>query len=428
MVENRSAFLSEASRQLSGCLDLRRTLLSALRVVVPELASWAQIALFEPSTITLVTRGPEPTDYPRTVSTPPTRSTHTGLGRIRRSSQTERLSAADGATLDEQALAGLVPDEDLRRDALCGEPVEALGVPLHARGNTLGALVLVRTSGPLDDAEAGDADGGDEDIRFAEDVAGRIAVAIDVARMYEERAHMASVLESSLRPPALPRIDGMRVAARYRPAAEHLDIGGDFFDAHGADGDFSLAIGDVCGKGVEAAVLTGRSRQTIRTIAHIDRSPDRVLTVLNDVLHEADSDRFVTAVCARLRPDLGGGIARVDVGVAGHPPPLVLRADGEVEQVDAHGPLCGVLPDAEYGQTTVWLRHGDTMLFLTDGIYEARGPGGFYGMRRLAELLPCLAGSDPETVCATVEDSVVRHLAGAQHDDMALLAVTCGEG
>ncbi|MGH3622654.1 MAG: PP2C family protein-serine/threonine phosphatase, partial [Sciscionella sp.] len=150
--------------------------------------------------------------------------------------------------------------------------------------------------------------------------------------------------------------------------------------------------------------------------------------VLNEVLYEADSDRFVTTVCARLRPDPPSGAARMDVAVAGHPAPVVIRTDGTVEPVDARGVLCGVLPEAEYAETTVWLHRGDTVLLFTDGIYEARGPAGFYGMDRLYDLLPTLAGAGPDAVCEAVEDSVVSHLAGGQHDDMALLAVTCGAG
>lgn len=118
---------------------------------------------------------------------------------------------------------------------------------------------------------------------------------------------------------------------------------GDFYDVHGAAGDWLFALGDVCGKGVEAAALTGRTRQSIRTAAHFDRRPEVVLEALNSVLHEAESGQFVTVVCARVRPQPDGH-ADVDLAVAGHPAPIVLRADGRVEQLEVFGTAAGCAP------------------------------------------------------------------------------------
>ncbi|MGH3624027.1 MAG: PP2C family protein-serine/threonine phosphatase, partial [Sciscionella sp.] len=271
----RATFLSEASRRLSGCLDVRRTLLSALRVVVPGLAGWAQIALFEPGVTTLVAREADPAQQPLTVESTAPRTAHTGLGRIARTGETTRLrldTCLEQGGDPEALIAALVPEERLRAVTRALQPVDVLGVPLAARGTTFGALVLLRGPGAAFD---------EHELRLTEDVASRIAVAIDVAKIYEERAHMASVLQASLRPPVLPEVAGMRLAARYRAAVEHIEIGGDFFDVHGAGNDWTVVIGDVCGKGVEAAVLTGRSRQTVRAAAHMDRSPARALAVLN---------------------------------------------------------------------------------------------------------------------------------------------------
>ncbi|OZM70136.1 serine/threonine protein phosphatase [Amycolatopsis antarctica] len=339
-----------------------------------------------------------------------------GLDRIRRVGQTELLHVAL-APDSSSALGTMIPDDAMRETAAGLRPADVLGVGLNARGGTIGALVVVR----------GERRGYDEQhIDLVEEFARRAAVTLDSGRLYEERVHVASVLQASLRPPRLPAIPGGRVAARYRAAQEHMDIGGDFYDVHGSGEEYSLIVGDVCGKGVDAAVLTGRARQTVRTAAHFDRSPSRILTALNEVLHEEESDRFVTLACASVRPDATTGGLGVRLAVAGHPAPFVLRAGGTVEQPEITGTLSGVLPGLRYDEIGVELLPGDQMLFFTDGIYEAKGPGGFFGMERLGEMLAPYAGAAPEILCEAVEQRVVEHLAGAAHDDMALLALRAG--
>jgi len=216
------------------------------------------------------------------------------------------------------------------------------------------------------------------------------------------------------------------LAATYRPAAEHLDIGGDFYDVHGSDDDWLVSLGDVCGKGVEAAVLTDRTRQSIRTAAYFDRRPTAVLGALNSVFYEAGFDRFVTVVCARIRTVPTGGHAEIELAAAGHRAPIVLRANGRVEQVDISGMAVGLRPDTHYRAAAVRLNRGDAMLMFTDGVDEARGDDGFYGVERLTAFLPAYAGASPEVICEAVEENVVEYLDGRSHDDIALFAVTCG--
>jgi phosphoserine phosphatase RsbU/P len=281
----------------------------------------------------------------------------------------------------------------------------------------LGALLLARVGERGFDAD---------EVGFAQRLASRAAVALDSARLYEERGRIAAALQHGLRPPVLPEVEGVRVAARYRPTAEHLEIGGDFYDVHGAAGDWLFALGDVCGKGVEAAALTGRTRQSIRTAAHFDRRPEVVLDALNSVLHEAESDQFVTVVCARVRPHSDGSHADVDLAVAGHPAPILLRPDGRVEQLEVYGTAAGVRAQSRYRPSSIRLDRGDTMLMYTDGVDEARGADGFFGVDRLMALLPAYAGAAPDVVCEAVEQHVLEFLDGQPHDDIALLAVTCG--
>jgi serine phosphatase RsbU (regulator of sigma subunit) len=150
-----------------------------------------------------------------------------------------------------------------------------------------------------------------------------------------------------------------------------------------------------------------------------------VLGALNSVLHGSESTQFVTVLCARLRPHPDGTHALVDLATAGHPAPLVLRADGRVDQVGVYGMAAGLVAEMRYGAVSLRLDHGDTMLMFTDGVDEARGTAGQYGLERLHALLPAYAGAAPEVICEVVEQDVMEYLDGRAHDDMALFAITC---
>ena len=250
-------------------------------------------------------------------------------------------------------------------------------------------------------------------------------MALASARIDEERSLIASELQHRLRPRTLPHIDGVRLAARYRPAAEHLDIGGDFYDVFGSGNDWLVSLGDVSGKGVEAAVLTDRTRQSIRTAAHFDRSPPpcsvRSILSFASWLRPIRQDRL-----RGMRTGSNESHVEIELAAAGHPGPIVLRADGRVEQVEVSGTAIGLRPDIRYHAVDVRLDRGDAMLMFTDGVDEAHGDDGFYGVERLMALLHAYAGASPEVICEAAEQNVVEYLDGRSHDDIALLAVTCG--
>ncbi|MDT5176910.1 MAG: hypothetical protein QOJ95_1108 [Mycobacterium sp.] len=404
--------VEDVSVGLSGSLNLRRTALRLLTMIRPRLADWSVAVLpgDRPGSLTLV--GGDDAGFHTVVSTAAIDAL--GLSHVMRTGSTEHrhVGVDDDAEAD---LASMIPHPRLVAEAATMRPADLLAVGLTARGSTIGALLMIRSEGRGFDAA---------DVAVAERVASRAAMALDSARLYEERGRIASVLQSSLRPSALPEIDGVRLAARYRPAAEHLDIGGDFYDVHGSGDDWLLALGDVCGKGVEAAALTGRTRQSIRTAGYFDRRPHALLGALNKVLFDEHTREFVTVLCARMRRVDGRLV--IDVAAAGHPGPILLRAGGRVEQVDVHGTAVGMVSEVEYREATCHLNPGDTMLMFTDGIDEAMGADGLYGVERLIALLPSYAGADPEVVCEAIEQNVVEHLDGRPHDDIALLAVTCG--
>lgn len=396
--------------ELSGSLNTRRTVLRVLDLAVSRLADWAMVVLAEAQGPNLHMYGGA--DHAFHASTRRA-DTWPLLRQVMEGGCLELVHVELGDEPD-SALHGLVPHPQLREEVARLRPADILAAPLTARGSLVGALVLVRRAGDRFDPRH---------VELVGELCTRAALALDSARIYEEHAKVTQVLEESLRPPVLPRTPGLDVAACFRSAAADLAIGGDFYDVHGCPEDWLVVLGDVCGKGVEAAVLNGRARQSIRTAARFDRSPARILTTLNDVLYEDDSDRFVTVACARVRP-AGDGSFRVDVAVAGHPAPMVVHADGSVEQPDVTGRLAGVLPQGDgYDEVVLTLVPGDALVLFTDGIHEARGQRGLYGLDRLRSLLGRYAGTGAATIVEAVERDVVEHLDGNGHDDMTALAV-----
>jgi serine phosphatase RsbU (regulator of sigma subunit) len=251
----------------------------------------------------------------------------------------------------------------------------------------------------------------------------RIAsLATENARLEERERHIARTLQSSLLPPSLPEIPGIDAAARYLPGGEGTSVGGDLYDLVPVDGEWALVVGDVCGKGAEAAVLTAMVRYTLRAeVVHHVR-PSEVLGLLNAaILRQYDDGRFCTLLHGRLRLRPGG--AWLTMASAGHPPPLVLRADGTVETVACAGPLLGVIPDIATPDVTVELSPGDALVCYTDGVTESRGHDGLFGDRRLAEVLAGAAGGSAGALVERVTDAVLDFRGNRTQDDLALLAL-----
>src|SRR5205814_4021444 len=175
---------------------------------------------------------------------------------------------------------------------------------------------------------------GTHDLEVAEDLARRAGLAADNARLYSERSRVARTLQESLLPPVLPEIPGVELAARYLAAGEGNEVGGDFYDAFDVGyGTWAVVVGDVCGKGADAAAIAGLARHTVRAAALKERRPSRMLSILNDAIF-GDADvgdaRFCTVCAALVRPNRSG--ARMTLALGGHPPPWIVRADGRVVQ------------------------------------------------------------------------------------------------
>ena len=287
-------------------------------------------------------------------------------------------------------------------------------VPLLFEGAIPGCMGLgFPDAGPFDKA----------DVALLVAIARQGAQALDRARLYEERAYVARTLQAGLLPSELPEIPGLDVAVRYRPVGDGAEVGGDFYDLVPLDGDVWLAaVGDVCGKGTAAAVLSGVVRSTIRALAVRATAPREILRGVNEaLLREASPAALSTAACATLR-FAGRGVA-VRISAGGHPPPLVLRAGGTVDTVEIGGPMLGVKPGAEPPETTLTLEPGDLLLLSTDGVLDARSGRETFGEDRLGQALAAAAGSDAAATIEAIEAAVRTFAPGPPRDDKALLAL-----
>jgi PAS domain S-box-containing protein len=346
-------------------------------------------------------------------------------GRLRRAGSGSRRGsdrAALAAHVDPRGQRVLESGEAvLDDDAPRGDPLGASVVlsPLVARGRVLGVLSLgwserARRASP-------------EEWSLIEVLAQRIALAVDGAQQYRERARLAQTLQSSLLPAALPRVPGMAVAGEYLAAGEGVEIGGDFYDVFAVDeGVWAIVIGDVVGKGPEAAVVTALARYTLRALADRSRSPAETLAQLNEqLLRQAGEERLLSAVLAHVEPRPDGG-ARLALACGGHPPPLLLGADGRAEPIACSGLLLGARPGACSVDRELALVAGDALVLYTDGVTEASHDRPLTPEALAAEL-SASSRSGPGQIAREVVDVARRHARGALRDDVAVLVAAIGD-
>ena len=239
-----------------------------------------------------------------------------------------------------------------------------------------------------------------------------------------ERSHIAQTLQQSLLPPALPALPGIERPPGSTPAGDANDVGGDFYDLFESEpGLWTVLVGDVAGKGAAAASLTSLARYTLRTASMLDSSPVHNLRLLNEVLLDRDAGTC-TVLYARLAPEPGA--LRIVATAAGHPPPLVLRAGGGLEELTPPGTLLGAVEEPKLQATESELGPGDLVLFYTDGATDVRVDGGLLGDGALRDELAACAGCSAEQVVERVARRIRVAQGGRLDDDLALLAFRVG--
>lgn len=286
-------------------------------------------------------------------------------------------------------------------------------VPLIARERVLGAISLAMLRGSGRSAYTR------EDLAFVTEVASHAAVALDNARLYEQQRDIAGVLQSALLPPSLPQPDGVEVAARHRPGLDGTEVGGDFYDMFETRGRWVAVVGDVCGKGPEAAALTALVRHTLRATA--GDGPELAVGRVHEAISSSGELTYCTLCCAELELRDDGIDARITT--AGHPEPRIVAVDGSVRRLDVTGPLVGALDTPIYRSQSVHLAPGEVLFMCSDGVPEARRNGEMFGDERLEALLARLGAIEPAELISRLEEEVVRFVAGRQRDDLALFAL-----
>jgi PAS domain S-box-containing protein len=411
----RWAFLASAGEILASSLDYETTLRNVAHIAVPEIADWCSVHVVDESgAIRLVAIAHADPDKERLgweldKRFPPDSDSPRGTPNVIRTGQTEVVN-----DITDELLDAAVPDPELRQIVVDLGLRASVIAPLVARGRTLGALSFVA-------AESG-RPFSEEDVEVVEELARRAGLAVDNARLYTERTRIAHTLQAELLPSRLPQIPGIELAVRYRAAGELNEVGGDFYDVFECgDGQWAFLIGDVSGKGAEAAAVTALARHTLQTASIEPRSARELLCTLNEaLLTQRGGTEFCTVCLGRLRLDEGRSVFNVSLG--GHPPALVLREGGGAERHGTSGTLLGVFQDPRLEEDEVELRAGDTVLLYTDGVTEAGSPGDDIGEEGLARLLERLAGHSPEEIVDAVVAAAVEAQEGRPRDDIALVA------
>jgi serine phosphatase RsbU (regulator of sigma subunit)/PAS domain-containing protein len=369
---------------------------------------------------------------------------------VRRRGQLRRHYVAgpddpDSARLAQLATAadpgpGTVPDQvfesgqtlvltHVEDDSVLGQPQQGppllavlggasvLAVPMTDGSRLLGVLTLIRRA---DDGQFSIADAA-----LAEEIGALLGLAIAARRVLRRRTETADALRASLLPPALKPVPGVEIASAHLAPTRGREVGGDFYDVYPTPGGWGVAIGDVCGKGEDAAAATATARHAIRVLAHSTANPADVLRGANNImLAEEFGGRFVTASAAHL--SWHDGTLKVLLANAGHPAPLIIRPDGRTEQVPGGGVPLGIFPDPEPATVELELSDGDVLFCYTDGLADARSPQATYLEDSLADCLAQLAGRRAADIVAEMRKVVLDFSENVLRDDLTMLVLRAG--
>jgi PAS domain S-box-containing protein len=410
LAANRERFLAGAGELLSRTLDPDVSLAALAELAIRDVADWCGIDLVgergELRSVAVAHIDPAQVDLARRLRDryPPDPSGLTGVPHVVRTGRSELY-----AEIPEELLAEGARDDEhleiLRRLGLRS----AMIVPLSARGRTLGAITLISS-------ESGRIYGAD-DLRLAEDLARRAALALDNAMLYRREHEAALTLQRALLPQSLPTVPGIEFEARYHPAAAELEVGGDWYEVVALDdGTVGVTIGDIAGRGIGAASMMGRVRPALRAYVLDGHRPAEAVARLDRLMREFGS-QMTTVFHLHYDPATG----RASYVRAGHPPSLLRLPDGSVTRLAGVGcPPLGIIDGIECTEDEVELPAGSLLLLYTDGLIERRGTDLFVALDRLERTL-AEAPAEPSACLDWLED---RFGAEAIEDDVAMLAMS----
>jgi PAS domain S-box-containing protein len=411
--ELRQRFLAEAGQLLASSLDYEQTLERVARMIVPGLADWCGIEMVDEEggshQVAVAHLDPGKVQMARDLRRryPPDPDAPGGVPGILRGGPAELYTEIPDELIEQAAR----DDEHLALIRELGMR-SAMAVPMRLGNETLGVITLVSAeSGRRFD---------EDDLAFVEDLALRAATAIQNARLYAAQERVAHTLQASLLPETLPRVPAWEAGAAYQAGQRDADVGGDFYDILPVEGGHLVVLGDVTGKGVEAAALTSLVRHSARMAARFDPSPASVLSLVNEVLREQPRLSLVTAVCALVATD--GDRATVTVASAGHPLPIRRRPGQAPATLGDYGVLLGVEGEDGWTEKMVEIAPGETLLFYTDGVTETPGDDGRFGDARLRDAM-ARAGESPEELLDEIGRALREFQSGAALDDRAMLAL-----
>jgi PAS domain S-box-containing protein len=403
--------LARAGAVLSSSLDYEATLQQVAELAVPQLADWCGVSMpdghgflrqvavahVDPEKVAFARRLGE--RYPTSADAP------TGAAQVMRDGESQVVNEVT----DELLVAAAQDDEHL--ELLRGVGLRGgLVVAMVAAGEIVGTLSLVSAESPRSFSDA--------DVALAEELARRAGTAVEHARLYTERSHIARTLQTGLLPGRLPHMPGWRVATLYRPAGLENWVGGDFYDAFAVRGGWLALVGDVAGRGAEAAALTGLCRHTLRTAAQLLDDPLDAVGTLNAELVAREQMSLCSVAAVLLREH--DGRASAEIVCAGHPQPLLAGA-ADVRPVGEFSPMLGAYAFDGWARDSVELDPGDVLVLYTDGVFDAVGPDGRFGEERLQRTIAGVR--DAGDAVARIDRALTAFEVGAQADDTAVLAV-----
>jgi PAS domain S-box-containing protein len=407
-------FLARSTRAFDASLDPAQTARAIVEAAVPELADICVIDILLPNaSIGQATVGARDQAIGERLEEIRKRTPIDPAGRhpVAEVIRTRRPAVVRHLDTPEVRSRVALSEEHSKLIAAAGYTSAAV-VPMFARGRLLGTLSFLHGHSDRRYDEG--------DLNLLADIAGRAALALDNAYLYRERDAIARTLQAGLRPEAPARIPGVEVAVAFDPAGAGIEIGGDFYDVFRTPRGWLVVIGDVVGKGSEAATLTAQIRHTLRALARDGSPPERIVADLNSILcEETPRERFATLQLVELR---GEEPMTVELVSAGHPPAALAGGDGAVRQLGG-GTILGVLADARPATASIELAPGDTLVLYTDGWLDAGSVGRRRSPEELAEEVGQRRALALDALVDELRGDALERTAGTLDDDLVIVAI-----